>query len=400
MEQLKSKFDHVFIEEACVIDDVAQRFLQIFPPNKISIIKSSSSETFDKNVGTLSSAEFERSKRRILIKKFQGTFFKQCPGAKPGLVCCNYFVLNLGLQCNMNCSYCYLQSYLNTSMTTIYSNIDQALAELRDLATSHPHKPFRVGTGETIDSLSLDPLTHYSHSLIDFFREFPKWTLEFKTKSDSVNQFVNREHGGNVQVSWSINPQNIIDREEHGTASLMQRLAAAKKCSEKGFKIAFHIDPMIWHPQWQDSYLSLVKSITTQFSPQLVSHISIGTLRFQPEQRHMMRERFGMESLVTSAEMFRSRDGKMRYDHSVRNQMVNTVRAAFKSHSSQWRVALCMETPAVSASTMHGSPRPDQPIEALFRPLPKPFTKKFSPWEKPSNLRAPETPLAALRIDP
>lgn len=374
MDELKKQIAHVYIDEESVIDAVAQRFLQIFTPDKISIVEKLPLRA---DPGHLSAEEYDRSKKIIHIKKFKGRFFKQCPGAKPGLVCCNYFVLNLGLQCNMNCSYCYLQSYINTPAMTIYSNIDQALGELGLLAEAHPAKPYRVGTGETIDSLSLDPLTHYSRVLIEFFRRYPAWTLELKTKSAAVDQFLNLEHAGNIQVAWSINPQYVIDREEHGTANLSQRLNAAKKCLERSFKVAFHMDPMIWHPEWRANYLQLVQSITAQFKPHQVAHVSLGTLRFQPEQRHMMRERFGMNSLVTSAEMFRSRDGKMRYDQSLRREMFETVLAAFREHSREWKVALCMETPEAWATTMDGSPRKDQSLEELFRPLPKP--QKTSP---------------------
>lgn len=367
MEELKKQFDHVYIDEEAVVDPVAQRFLQIFSPDKISIVN----EPPLSQRGTLDAESFDRSKRLIHVRRHQGAFFKRCPGAKPGLVCCNYFVLNLGLQCHMNCSYCYLQDYINTPMLTVYSNVDQALSELEMIAKAHPDKPYRVGTGETIDSLGLDPLTEYSKTLISFFRKFPKWSLELKTKSDHVDQFLNEEHAGNVIVSWSINPQAVIEHEEHGTASLERRLKAAEKCVQRGFKVTFHMDPMIWHTEWQKNYQEMVNQITSRFKPEQLAPMSVGTLRFQPNQKHMMRERFGMQSWVTSAETFRSRDGKMRYDGQVRQKMYQFIVNAFKTHSRDWRVALCMETPESWAMSMDGSPRKDRKMEDLFKPLPK-----------------------------
>lgn len=368
MEKLVQSFEKVFIHENSQDSLVAKRFKSLFAKERIEIVN----ETPFKNAeGTLSAEDFDRSKKNIFIKKFEGQFFKQCPGSKPGLVCCNYFVLNLGLQCNMNCSYCYLQSYINTPVMTVYSNIEESLNQLDQIASQHPEKPYRVGTGETIDSLSLDPLTLYSHQLIDFFKRYPKWTLELKTKSNFVDHFIDLPHAGNVQVAWSINPSHIIEQEEHSTASFEERITAAKKCLSKGFKVAFHIDPIIWHPNWKENYLGLVSRITEEFRPEDIPHISLGTLRFQPEQRHIMKERFGMQSLVTSAEMFRSKDGKMRYDYSLRKEMFQTLLEAFKQHSPRWRVALCMETPEAWVPTIQGSPRKNQNLEELFRPLPK-----------------------------
>lgn len=369
LEKLKEQFDHIYIDEEAVIDPVAQRFMTLFTPDKISIVKE---PPLPHQSGPLEADEFSESKRKIYLKRYPGTFFKRCPGAKPGMVCCNYFVLNLGLQCHMNCSYCYLQNYINTPILTIYSNIEKALSELQVLADQYGHLPYRVGTGETIDSLGLDPLTQYSHVLIDFFKDYPQWTLELKTKSAHIDQFINQPHQGNVLVSWSINPQNIIESEEHGTASLEERFKAAEKCIDKGFQVTFHLDPMIWHPDWKESYRSLVDEICTRFKPQKFAPLSLGTLRFQPEQKHIMRERFGMKSWVTRSETHLGRDGKMRYDSKIRQEMYEFVLERFRHHDRQWRVSLCMETPENWATAMDGSPRKERRLEELFKPLPRP----------------------------
>ena len=368
IQTLTQEIQKVFIHHDSRDSDVAQRFIDLFPSPKIQFV---SELPFPETNSHMSAEEYDLSKKQIYIKKFKGQFFKQCPGSKPGLVCCNYFILNLGLQCNMNCSYCYLQSYINSSIMTVYSNIHEALEQLEAIATNHPDKPYRVGTGETIDSLSLDPLTGYSETLMSFFKKFPKWTLELKTKSSHVDHLLKDQSLKNVHISWSINPQEVISQEEHGTASLEERLAAAKKCLAHGYKVNFHIDPMIWHENWENNYKNLVDQITSLFQPHQVPHISIGTLRFQPEQRHLMRERFGLQSFVTQAEMFTSRDGKMRYDQALRKKMFETVLKKFKENSPLWRVALCMETPEAWATTIEGSPRKDQKLEELFRPLPK-----------------------------
>ena len=238
----------------------------------------------------------------LLLKE---KFFKRCPGARPGLICCNYFVLNLGQHCEMDCSYCYLQNFINFPYIVIYTNIEQAFTELDNLATQMNHHKLRIGTGEITDSLSLDDLTHYSAKLVTYFKKHPQWTIEFKTKSDNVKNFVNQEHIGNAIVSWSINPQYIIEKEEHGTASLKDRLNAARLCRDNNFPLAFHLDPVVYHKNWKHNYTDLIEQITSLFQPNEVSHLSLGALRFQPEQRHLMRERFGMKSLITTGEYFK-----------------------------------------------------------------------------------------------
>ncbi len=368
-ESLIQHFEKIFIDVKSLESPVAKRAIKYFPNEKIEIVQQ---EPWSDHKGELSASQFDRSKRNLFLTPFAGQFFKRCPGAtqKKTLTCCNYYVLNLGSQCNMNCSYCYLQSYLNSPVMKIYTNIDQALNELGEMAEKHSELPYRVGTGEIIDSLSLDEITLYSRELIEFFRKYPRWTLEFKTKSNRVDQFLDLAPAKNVVVSWSINPPEIINSEEHGTARFEERIHAAKKCAEAGFSLAFHIDPIIWHPNWKENYSYLVKTLTKEFSPEQINVISLGTLRFQPEQRHMMRERFGLKSHVTSAEMFSSEGGKLRYDAALRNEMFQFVKNEFYATDSRWNIFLCMETPETWIQSFEKTPMQVPGLKDFFRPLP------------------------------
>ncbi|MBC7420164.1 MAG: hypothetical protein H7328_05500 [Bdellovibrio sp.] len=367
-------FNRIYIDKTSENSEVAARVRSLYPSEIIVSIDEtdpSLADTLNKK-GMMTADEFNDSKKTLLLTTFKGQFFKRCPGAtqKKALTCCNYHVLNLGSQCNMNCSYCYLQSYLNSRTSKIFTNIDQALSELKEMADLHPDQPFRVGTGEVIDSLSLDHLTLYSRKLIEFMNQYPKWTLEFKTKSNHVDQFLDLASVGNTVVSWSINPPYIINREEHGTARFDERIEAAKKCRAKGFKVAFHIDPMIWHPEWKENYSFLAEELNREFKPSDVHIISLGTLRFQPEQRHMMRERFGLDSLVTRAEMFASEGNKLRYDATIRSEMFQFMIKKMKSLDPAWNIFLCMETPETWIQAFDKVPMQLPELRSLFKPLP------------------------------
>lgn len=364
-------FEKIYIDPDSESSEVTARVRSLYPAE---IIKSASPEDeILSRKGPMSADEFNTSKKTLWLTSFKGQFFKRCPGAtqKKALTCCNYHVLNLGSQCNMNCSYCYLQSYLNAHVTKIFTNIDRALIELKEMADAYPEQSFRVGTGEVIDSLSLDTLTLYSRRLITFFNQYPNWTLEFKTKSAQVEQFLDLQTCGNTSVSWSINPPKVIEKEEHGTASLHERLSAARLCLERGYKVAFHIDPMIWHPDWKESYAFLAAELNRLFKASEVQVISLGTLRFQPEQRHMMRERFGLDSYVTSAEMFKSEGQKFRYDSHLRSEMFQFMIEQMRSYDKNWNIFLCMETPETWIQSFDKIPMQIPELRSLFKPLPQ-----------------------------
>ena len=354
-------FDKVYIEAEAQNHAPAKRAFKIFPPNKIQIVEKDFFKT-----GQWSADRFTKSKKVLFLKEFKGSFFKRCPGAKPKLMCCNYFVLNLGQNCEMDCSYCYLQSFINFPAVVIYTNIEKAFQELEELKKTHQHHYLRVGTGEQTDSLSLDDISFYSVRLIEFFKSCPQWLLEFKTKSDNIKNFENREHSGNIVVSWSVNPEYIVQKEEHKTSSLKQRLLAARRARDKGFQVSFHIDPVIYHPEWRENYGQLIDQISHLFSPEEVKHISLGALRFPKEQKAFMRKRFGMQSLVCQGEFFPSIDKKLRYDQEIRQEMFAYILNRLKKRSSKWPCFLCMETPETWLNVLKAPPKKIPTIQKDF----------------------------------
>ena len=131
----------------------------------------------------------------------------------------------------------------NNPLLVAHINVEDLLEELDQVFTAHPDRIFRVGTGELTDSLALDTVIPYSQHLIPFFNQRENAVLELKTKSVCVENLLNQDSPRNVIVSWSLNPQTIIDREEKGTPSLQQRLEAARQCGDKGYRIGIHLDP-------------------------------------------------------------------------------------------------------------------------------------------------------------
>ena len=197
---------------------------------------------------------FGAAKRKLYVAEHKGEFFKKCPGSE-GQVCCNYFVINFASNCPMDCSYCYLQDYLaDNAALKVFSNVGDLIAEADRTLSKHRGMFFRVGTGEITDSLALEPYTGMVRELIPYFAEQPNVLLELKTKSDCVDSLLDLDSKGRVVVAWSMNPQPVIDADEHGTATLSERLSAARRCQEAGYRLGFHFDPMIEYPGWEADY--------------------------------------------------------------------------------------------------------------------------------------------------
>ena len=96
---------------------------------------------------------FGEGKKSLALSRFKGSFLRKCPGVSLGMVCCNYYVVNLSKNCIYDCSYCFLQDFLgNNPMQVAYVNVEDLLVELEEVFTQYPDRSFRVGTGEITDS--------------------------------------------------------------------------------------------------------------------------------------------------------------------------------------------------------------------------------------------------------
>jgi spore photoproduct lyase len=286
---------------------------------------------------------FGEEKRRLLLARHRGEFLKKCPGSD-GQVCCNYFVINFASNCPMDCSYCYLQEYLaDNPALKVFSNVDDLLSEADALFSRQRKFFFRIGTGEIADSLALDPYIGFCAEVVPFFAEQPNVLLELKTKSDCVEGLLKLDPKERVVVSWSMNPQKVIDADEHGTASLDERLAAARRCQSAGYKLGFHFDPIVEYAGWEEDYRCMVGKVFAAVDHRRIAWISMGVLRTTPGLKRTMRSRFPA-SRLPAGEQVLCPDGKMRYFQPLRVGMYRKMLGWIRAAAPIVFVYLCMES--------------------------------------------------------
>jgi len=309
---------------------------------------------------------FGEGKKRLALSRFKGSFLKKCPGISPGMVCCNYYVVNLAKNCIYDCSYCFLQDFLgNNPMQVAYVNVEDLLVELEEVFTQYPDRNFRVGTGELTDSLALDAIVPYTAYLLPFFNQQSNAVLELKTKSDQIVNLLDHSDPTNIIVSWSLNPQTVIDQEEKGAPSLAQRLESAKACLDKGYRIGFHFDPIILIPGWEDAYQQLVNILCDSLPIAKVEWVSLGSFRYRPSLKSIIKNRHPQTHLFTS-EHLPSKDGKFRYLRPLRNHAYKTIRGYLKSRLEELNIYICMETQEIWEGVTGKTPRSDEKLDQFF----------------------------------
>lgn len=303
----------------------------------------------------------EDIKRNILISSSRNNYVHRCPATKI-YRCCNYYVTDAAEGCPFDCSYCILQSYLNHSYIKVYGDTDAIVTEIRELASKGER--VRLGTGELSDSLALDNILGLSEILVPVINEYDNVQFELKTKSANISKLFNL-NPKNIVVSWSLNPEHVIKREEHGAASLKARLNAAKELSAYGYKVSFHFDPVIYYEGFEKDYDELIELLAAHVNESDVQFISVSTFRFIPELLSSVREKFG-GSMLLKGDYTKGLDGKMRYFKPLRAHMLRSVTGSIRKRWKNAFMYFCMEHSSLWEKLMGYDPGEREELESLF----------------------------------
>lgn len=280
----------------------------------------------------------------LVLTRHMGRFVKPCPGT-PAYVCCGLAIIHFGLGCWLDCSYCILQGYLDTNAQVLFGNWDQGLAEV-EAAVNQPGRPRRFCTGEFTDSLLLEPYTGLGAELARRFAEAPDAVLELKTKTVNVDGLLDLDHRGRTIISFSLNAPDTARREESKAPSVKQRLEAARRAAEAGYRIGFHFDPIIRRPGWEEGYRQTIDQMFEAVDPSRVAWISMGCFRYLPPMKNTVLRR-RPHTRIMDQEFVLAPDGKMRYVRPLRVDVYGRVLELIRAADPEACVYMCMESPRV-----------------------------------------------------
>ncbi len=270
------------------------------------------------------------------VKKHLG--FGACPVASEKTRCCNLLTLDAVESCGFDCSYCSIQSFYNEGKITFDKDFKSKLDSIK----LDPNEFYHIGTGQSSDSLMWGNRYGILDALVEFARKNPNVLLEFKTKSDNISYFLNKKNlPKNLLFTWSLNPQIVIDNEEHLTASLEERLNSARKIADKGMLVGFHFHPMIYIKDFKKHYGEIFAKLLKMFKPQEVILISFGTLTFiKPVIKKIRRREFTTQVLKFPMS---NASGKLSYPLEIKKEMFKFAYESLKPWHKEVYFYMCME---------------------------------------------------------
>ncbi|NPA82420.1 MAG: hypothetical protein GXO31_07400 [Epsilonproteobacteria bacterium] len=318
---LEDKPKNPKVEKKKIIDKIKKRWEEL----KYSPMKFDNFKFYKPRKISLNSVE----------KKELG--FGSCPVASIRTRCCNLLTLDAVESCGFDCSYCSIQSFYNEDKIVFDKNFKENLQKIK----LDPNEIYHIGTGQSSDSLMWGNREGILDALFEFARKNENVILELKSKSDNISYFLENDVPRNIICTWSLNPQTVIDHEEHLTASLENRLKAAKKLHDKGVLVGFHFHPMIYYEGWQEGYKDICDRLLRDFDPKNVVMVSIGTLTFIKSVIKKIRDR-DFYSKILQIPMVDA-DGKLSYPKDIKVEMFKYLYDSLSLWHGKVYFYMCME---------------------------------------------------------
>lgn len=306
-------------------------------------------------------------KRTLYLTTQKGRFVKPCP-CTPRAIGCGYFIINLNLQCPLDCKYCILQHYLADPWLVVFTNLEDLWRELDGFLEKQGRRFVRIGTGELGDSLALDPITHLSTDLISYFQGKGSVSLELKTKTADTRNLPAAGASGNIVISWSLNTERIAVEEEIGAPPVAERIRAARDAANKGYRVGFHFDPLVRYPGWERDYEAVIRSLFQTVPRSSLAWISLGALRFPPALKKVIQTRFPATTIIYD-EFILGQDGKLRYFRPLRLELFRKIAGMIKKWGGEnIPLYLCMEGANIWREVLKWKPRGKRDVESALTP--------------------------------
>jgi spore photoproduct lyase len=178
------------------------------------------------------------------------------------------FEFAIGTGCPGRCQYCYLQTHLGKKpYIRIYVNLEQIFAKIAAIVDANSPHTTSFEAASTSDPLAVEHITGSLAQTISFFGGLDHAKLRVVTKFSNIDSLLNITHNQHTKFRFSLNPTEMIRRYEHHTASLEERIEAARRIARAGYPFGFIIAPLFIYPGYQADYADLFQRLRDALNP-------------------------------------------------------------------------------------------------------------------------------------
>jgi spore photoproduct lyase len=322
----------VMFEQEALNYPLGKKLFDEFKEKKIEISILKSHNKVTGIPGKTPAQAFGEGKNTLVIGLRHTLKFESC---KPSA----HYQLPLVTGCAGMCTYCYLNTQLGKKpYIRVYVNVDEILNQCsKYIEERQPDITYFEGAA-TSDPIPVEPYTGTLRKTIEFFGQQDLGRFRFVTKFTDVEGLLDAAHNGHTMVRFSINADSIISKYEHKTASLADRVTAARKIIESNYPIGFIIGPVFLFDDWKSEYGEMLLELEKQLAAHSTNeiHFEIISHRFTARAKKNINEVFPENDLPMDEEQRKYKYGQFGYGKYVyHKEQLQEMEIFFKERLTQ-----------------------------------------------------------------
>ncbi len=217
-------FTRIYIENNIQSHPRVRSILKRFPDSMI-ITCDKYGEVFNKKAQNF---RLQKQRPALILAEKRSNFVLPAPGEFAIGGKHNFYFSHM-MNCLYDCRYCFLQGMYKSANYVLFINYEDFARELFSLSKAHVNGSCHFFSGYDCDSLALEPVTGFLDFILPVFADIPGSLLELRTKSTQIRKLLNSDPLDNCVVAFSLSPDKIAKKLEHGAPDLQSRLSAIER---------------------------------------------------------------------------------------------------------------------------------------------------------------------------
>lgn len=336
-------FSHIYVEEQAAAYPAAQALLSHFPAAQVIPIR----HYMDAFSPHRQEFRFQKRSRKLILAVRQEPFVYEGAPVCQDFGNQHFYYTSCGMNCIYDCEYCYLQGMYPSANLVLFVNLPDFFAHVEALLAQFP---VYLCISYDTDLLALEGLTGFVSQFIRFTAAHPDLTVECRTKSAAFGTLQRSLSGTAVPerfiLAWTLSPDAVSRRYEHGAPSLTARLLAIGQALRAGCRVRLCFDPILRFPGFQALYQELFATVAQflrglPFDPVAngqIADVSAGPFRISKEYLSRMRKAAPDSPCVQYP--FDTQNGICSYGTVREREMMDFVRAELSRIVPQDRIFL------------------------------------------------------------
>jgi spore photoproduct lyase len=271
--------------------------------------------------------------------------YEQRPRWDPKIVCWSLHDIHSGWGCFHRCAYCQ-----RGSAYAIMLNVEEFVEHVDGLLAESPWQD-TIRYDVEQDVLAIEPEYGACRLLVeDFARREGRYLILF-SKSANVDFLLPLEHRGHTIMLWTLTTRSVSRRIEPRTATMEERLEAARRCQEAGYTVRFKFKPIVPLREWREETTEMLERLFEAVQP---DNLSMEVVFFDSVAE--MDANIGLDNLDprfvdaareaerTEGPWDQARNGPRPFTSEVKQEIYEHFLAESRRLSPSTPITLCAET--------------------------------------------------------